>query len=339
MKDRSGNVPELYIVCSRVRGPGKTFSFTKKLFDDFQNDGSKFVLLCRTKSELGSIADGMMKGMLNVKYPGWSVYEKVMMKGCYSMIMATYGKNEEKITSHCGYVIPLNSADMIKKISSMFVDATQGYMDEFQPEDSRTYLPHEVDKFLSVHGSIARGDGESRRYFPIYMSSNTISITNPYFVALGLTNKIQENTKFYRGEGFVFERCVAEGLAKKHAESGMSKAFSKNKSIQYQDNSWLNNSKALIAKPNDWGRCSYVCTIEYNSLFALKYYPKVNLLYMDHNVDKSCKQRYSLTINNELNYPLLKTAAFAKMIRDAMELGNIRFSDQVCKQVALEMFI
>ena len=338
--DKNGEKPELYIVCSRVRGPGKTFSFAEKLFTDYMTNGDKFILLCRTMGELGAIADGMMKSMLAVKYPEYSVYERIMMKGCYSNIYCEHGVGEDKETEHIGYVIPLNSADKIKKISSMFVDAVQGYMDEFQPEDEHTYLPHEVDKFLSIHTSIARGNGESRRYFPIYMSSNTIDITNPYFVALGLTSKLQENTKFYRGDGFVFERCTIDGLVKKHAESAMSRAFSKNKSIQYSDNSWVNNNKACIEKPNNWGYGTYICTLEYDGKeYGLKYYSKVNLYYLDRTIDKSCKSCYALTLNGEKNYPLLKTSMVIKMVKRAVEMGNIRFKDQGCKQIALEMFV
>lgn len=339
--DKNGDKPELYIVCSRVRGPGKTFNFTKKLLDDFMVEKTaKFVLFCRSKLELGSVAQGMFKSMMSIHYPDYDMCERIQMKGVYSNIYLTTN-DEDKSQIHCGYVIPLNSADQIKRISSLFSDSVQGYFDEFQPEDKNTYLSNEVAKFLSIHTSIARGEGQSRRYFPVYFASNTVSVNNPYFIALGLNKCIQSNTKLFKGEGYVFEKAENPGLVEVHAQSGMAKAFSHEKSIDYGDNSWLNDNYACVEKPGNWGRAQYICTlISGNIKLGVKYYPNEMLYYVDYNVDRGSGMVFNIKYDNmEPNIPLIKGSLTMIKLRESMERGIVRFRDLRCKSICMDLFI
>ena len=54
--------------------------------------------------------------------------------------------------------------------------------DEFQSETNH-YCTDEIRKFISVHTSVARGQGKQSRYVPVFMLSNPVSIINPYFAA------------------------------------------------------------------------------------------------------------------------------------------------------------
>lgn len=339
--DKNGEKPELFIVCSRVRGPGKTFSFTSHLMDTFIRGEGKFVLLARTRAELGNVADGMMKEMLTVRHPGMHVSETKKMNGVYSDIFLEFNEDGQEMKQHCGYVIPLNAADAIKKISSMFTDAVHAYFDEFQPEYNSTYLPQEVEKFKSVHTSIARGGGSSRRYFPVYMSSNAITVTNPYFVALGLTSKIQSDTKKFRGDGFVYQRTENPGLAAHHDSSAMSRAFSGLKSSNFSDNSWVNDNDAGVGKPSrDWGKPYYVATlVNENGKFGLAHYPEAGFLYISHSIDQTHNRNFRMSVDGEPNLPLLKASGISNMVKDAIEHGLMRYQSQTCKQVAFEFLV
>lgn len=345
--DRDGNPPELIFCVSRVRGPGKTFAWTKTYFEDWkESEGKKkFVLLCRNKYELGSVAEGMFKSMLDFCYPGTRLTEKIQMKGVYSNIYCeTMIEGEDKPNvQHCGYVIPLNSCDNIKRISSLFSDSVQAYFDEFQPEDKNTYLPNEVDKFLSIHTSIARGEGKSRRFYRVVFCSNTVSITNPYFVAIegGLHKKLQPNTKIYRGSGFVFERCENTEKVQEHAQMGMAKAFAGNNYIDYNDNSYINDNYSCVSNPDGWGRAQYICTMKSgNRTLAVKYYPNVMLYYIDYKVDKTCPMVYNIKFDNmEPNIPLIRGTLHMLKLRDAMEKGMVRFKDLQAKDVCMDLFL
>ena len=63
----------------------------------------------------------------------------------------------------CGYALSLNSADQIKKYSHLFSDIMRMIFDEFQSETNH-YCVDEVKKLLSVHTSVARGQGEQVLY-------------------------------------------------------------------------------------------------------------------------------------------------------------------------------
>lgn len=343
--DKNGEKPELFICCSRVRGPGKSFWFSrmllKRFFDSDKKD--KFVLLCRTKLEVGALAAGVFKAMMAIEFPGWDIYEKTQMKGVYSNIyISRGGEGDEKEVYHVGYVVPLNACDNLKRISSNFSDSVHAFFDEFQPEDKNTYLSDEVSKFLSVHTSLARGGGESRRYYPVYMCSNTVSIINPYFVALGLNKCLQSNSKFFKGDGFVFEKCENPGLVQVHAESGMARAFNQEKYIDYGDNSWLNDSMACIERPGaEWGRSYYDCTLISGDVkLGVHYYGNMMLYYIDYNVDVNSGLVFNIKYDNmEPNIPLIRGSLKMAKLRESMEKGIVRFRDLRCKSICMDLFI
>lgn len=344
--DRDGNPPELIFCVSRGRSLGKTFAWTKSFYERWVNSGykDKFVLFCRNKYELGSVAEGMFKSMLDFCYPGTRLFEKIQMKGVYSNIYCeTSIDGEEAKPLHCGYVIPLNSSDNIKRVSSMFSDSVWAFFDEMQPEDKNSWLPNEVEKFLSIITSIARGDGQSRRFYQTIMCSNCVNITNPYFVAIegGLHKKLQQSTKLYRGSGFVYERCENKDIAEEHKETGIAKAFSNERYVQFDDNSFLNDNYSCIAKPDNWGRSHYICTlISGKNRYAVKYYPQVKLYYVDFKIDKTCNQIFNIRFDNmEPNIPLIRGTLTMIKLREAMEHGLVRFKDLTCKDVCMDLFL
>lgn len=340
-KDAKGLDPEIYIVCSRTRSAGKTFSFTKKLFEDFLDTQGKFVIFCRNKLELGSVAEGMFKGMLEVYHPEYTMSEHTQMKGIYSNIIITSGQGDQAIKQHCGYVIPLASSDNIKRISSLFVDAVQGFFDEFQPESKITYLADEVNRFLSIVTSIARGGGTTRRRFPIYFCSNSISVNNPYFIALGLNKRIRPDTKWVKGDGYVFQKVENNLIIDEHANAGINRAFKSNKSIDFADNSWMNDNYTCIEKPNNWGRAMYYCTIiDGNYTYGVNYYPEVELYFVGNRYDKSSGLVFNIKYDNmEPNVPLIRGSMYMQTLKSAMERGVVRFQNITAKESFMDLFI
>lgn len=365
-KDINGNYPEIYMVVSTERAVGKTWSISKFLVDayflgpegipeleaPYFEKGAKFVLQCRTKNQLGSYAQGMMKLMLAHNYPGYTMYEVIKQRGVYSEVYMTTGIGDEKSTYHVGYVVPLNSASDIKNISSTFGDAAHRFMDEFTPEFDSTYTSEELTKYGNIHGSMARGDwkaharyspedfdGQNYRYFPTIMAANTISIENPYFRKFGLSSKIQEDTKFYKGGGVVYERATNKALAKTQAETPFQQAFNGGK-VVYNDNSWINDDRNGITNPNNWGRATYICTlIDGSNRYAVKHYRDVDLFYIDYKVDNSSKYVYNLHVNGELNVQLINSTGTFTVLRDRLFKGLMRFKNLQIKNVMMELLL
>lgn len=341
-RDAEGQLPEIYIVCSRTRSAGKTTWFTKLLFEHWLETRQKFVIFCRNKLELGNVAEGMFKVMLDLFHPEYSMKEVIQMKGIYSDIRVTTGTNEDdKKTFPVGYVIPLASADNIKRISSMFCDASEGYFDEFQPEAKTTYLSDEVNRFLSIVTSIARGGGETRRRFPIYFSSNSISINNPYFIELGLNRRIKQDTKWVKGIGYVFQKIENAEIQDEHANAGINRAFRGNKSIDFADGMWMNDNYTCVENPDNWGRSDYYCTlVNGNYRYGVKYYPAVGLYYVDYKVDNSAISVFNIKYDDMTpNIPLIRGSLSMITLRNAMERGIVRFKDIRCKEACMDLFI
>lgn len=336
--DADGLQPAFRIVCSRLRGPGKTYSFSKLLYTNFLEKGEKFILLTRNQGDLGDVASGIFDGYLQMEHPEVNMYEKIAMKGVFSKVYSETGTGDNKETSECGYVVPIRAADQIKKISSLFYDAASFYFDEFQPMNNSTYLKDELGLVYNIYKSIARGEGHATRYMPIYMASNTITLGNPYFEGLGLNGAIQSNTRFYRGHGVVFENCEVEGLAEEHANSPIDRAMTPYLKRR-GNNMWINDNNSLVCKPKDWGRGRYSCTIIYNNQkLGVYMYPAAGLRYISRTYDKTCQYEYNLTLDGELNYPLLKTTPFLDTLKKEFFRGIVRVQDSGLQSMLMEVF-
>ena len=355
--DKEGKKPAFFIACSRARGVGKTYDFVSALLEkSFKtNHRSKFALFCRTQAELGGVAEGTFKSVLMDKYPGWSVIEKKRMTNTFSdvFIQKEIHPDYEDIedgkpvkieyeTRHIGYVTPLNSAQRLKSKSSLFVDVDAIYFDEFMPELATGYISNEIEKFQLLYGSMARGQGKSVRYIPVYMTSNTITLDNPYFEAFGLYKYIQADTKFFKGVGVVFEQVFNDAVVEEHANSAFNRAFSQgdsNKLIDYEDEDlWYNSNKSGVTKPNDWGYSNYIGTIiSEKTSYGVYIYPQMGFLYISHAVDKSAKAQYRLNVDVNKDVALVKHARIAQIIAGYLKNGTCFFDSVKSKRVALEI--
>lgn len=335
--DADGETPAFFVVCSKQRGPGKTFQFSKLMVEHFLSTGEQFILLTRNKGDLGSVAPGVLNSYVAYQYPEWSVTETIQMKSVYSKITLTMGKGEETEKKDIGFVVPIRAADQIKKISSLFYNCWAFYFDEFQPMDRSTYLKDEVDLLLNIYKSVARGNGSAVRYMPIYMASNTINLGNIYFTALGLNRLIQSNTRFVKGHGVVFENCDVSGLAEMHHGSAIERALAPHLARQ-GDNMWLGDNNSLVCKPDGWGRGLYLATIVYNNVKMGVFEYDNGFFYISHTVDQSCKYVYNLTLEGNLNIPVLKMSSLLDTLRKGFFAGIVRVSSGDIQNTLMDVF-
>ena len=236
----------------------------------------------------------------------------------------------------CGYAFALNGADQIKKYSHLFSDVDIMLFDEFQSETNH-YCPDEVKKFISLHTSVARGQGKQVRYVPVYMMSNPVSIINPYYVAMGISNRLKDDTKFLRGDGFVLEQGFNESASVAQKESGFNRAFAGNDYVAYSSEAvYLNDSKAFIDRPV--GNSRYICTLRYHGVdYGVKEYSELGIIYCDDKADRTFRTRITVTTeDHSINYVMLKrNDFFLSNLRTLFERGCFRFKDLRCKEAVL----
>lgn len=328
MKDINGNKPEIYM-CTTNRTGGKTTYFGRLFVNRFIDKGEKFGLIYRYNYELDDITDKFFKDIGSLFFPTMTMTSKRRASGIFHELFL-----DEK---SCGYAFSLNSADQIKKYSHLFNDIERMLFDEFQSETNH-YCADEVKKLLSVHTSVARGQGEQVRYVPVYMLSNPVSIINPYYVEMGISERLRDDTRFLRGDGFVLEQGYVDSASKAQKESGFNRAFSKNSYVAYSSECvYLNDNKSFIEKPTGKGR--YLATLKYKGTdFGIREFPEDGFIYCDDKPDATFNMKITVTTDDhEINYVMLKrNDLFLSNLRWYFERGCFRFKDLRCKEAVLK---
>lgn len=337
LMDKNGEKPEIYI-CTTNRTGGKTTFFGRMVVKRFIEKGFKFCLIYRYNYELDGCAETFFKDIGSLFFPAYCMKAEKRGKGAYCelFIYDKYG-DEVETSKSCGYAIPLNNAESVKKKSHLFTDVHSMIFDEFQSETNR-YCADEVTKLISIHTSLARGQGKQYRYLPLYMIGNPVTLLNPYYVEFGIAETLKENTKFLRGEGWVMEQGYVESAALAQKDSAFNKAFSRNNYMAYSSQAnYLNDSTSFIEKPS--GKSKYLCTLKYKGKeYAVREYAEMGFLYCDNRPDSSFKTKIAVTTaDHEINYVMLRSNEFfVSMLRYYFDKGCFRFKDLICKEVIIK---
>lgn len=328
MRDINGNKPEIYM-CTTNRTGGKTTYFGRLCVNRFFDKGEKFCLVYRYNYELDDCADKFYKDISCLFFNGTVMTSKRKASGIYHELFID--------GASCGYAVSLNSADQLKKYSHLFSDVKRMMFDEFQSETNH-YCADEIRKFLSVHTSIARGQGEQIRYVPVYMCANPVSIINPYYVEMGISERLREDTKFLRGDGFVLEQGYVDSASKAQKESGFNRAFARNSYVAYSSQCiYLNDNQAFVEKP--FGRGRYLGTLRYKGVdYGLREFAEEGVIYCDDKPDNSFGMKLTVTTDDhQVNYVMLKrNSLFLNNMRYFFEQGCFRFKDLRCKEAVLK---
>lgn len=328
LMDINGRKPEIYL-CTTNRTGGKTTFFARLLVNRFMDSGDKFALVYRYNYELDDVADKFYKDISSLFFPGTTMTSQRRASGIFHELFID--------DVSCGYAISLNSADQLKKYSHLFSDVQRMFFDEFQSETNH-YCTDEIRKLLSVHTTVARGQGEQIRYVPMYMCGNPVSIINPYYVELGISERLKDDTKFLRGDGFVLEQGFIESASVAQRDSGFNRAFARNSYVAYSaENVYLNDNRAFIEKPTGSGR--YIATLRYQGVdYGVREYIEEGIIYCDDRVDSTFKNKITVTTDDHaINYVMLKrNDLFLSQLRYYFERGAFRFKDLRCKEAVLK---
>jgi len=325
--DINGKKPEVFI-CTSNRSAGKTTYFNRLVVNRFKKKGEKFALLYRFNYELDNCEDKFFKDIKDLFFKDDEMNAVKRMKGIYQELYL----NEEP----CGYAISINSADQLKRNSHLFSDISNIVFDEFQSEQKH-YCDNEVTKFISIHNSIARGHGEQSRYVPVYMISNPVTILNPYYVAMGISGRLQKDTHFLRGDGFVLEQGYNENAANALKQSTFNRVFGESDYMAYSaEGVYLMDDYAFIETLN--GKNRYIATLRYGGVdYAVREYPEYGVVYCDKNVDSQFPLKLTVdTEDHRINYVMVNNNfLLIQRLRWYFERGCMRFKDLQSKDAIL----
>lgn len=336
LKDIDGKTPEIYLITSN-RSAGKTVYFSRLCVNKFLKNKEKFCLFYRFKYELKNCAEKFFKEIQTLFFNNYDMYSEKIDDGS---IQALYiiNKSDPENKMYCGYAVSLNAAENVKRFSHLLADVKRIFFDEFQSETGK-YCVDEIQKFQSLHFSIARGGGEVVRYVPVYMCSNPVTLINPYYTAFNIAARLKDDTKFLRGRGFVLEQGFNESTAKAQEQSAFNSAFQNDKYMDYSIyGNYLNDNKSFIEKPS--GKNRYLCTVLYKGVnYGIREYPEHGIIYCSKDIDESFKYKLSLTTeDHKINYVMIKNnPVIIQNFRYYFEKGCFRFQDLNAKETITEL--
>lgn len=328
MKDANGQTPEIFMV-SGNRTAGKTYSFKKRLVDRFVKYGEKFAVLVRFTYEMDAIEETFFKDLQETHYPN------IIIRG--EWVGARLFKRLYIDDKECGYCVAINTADTIKKYSSMFVDVTKVFFDEFQSESGK-YCPDEITKFISVHVSMARGGGKQTRYLPVYMCSNAVTILNPYYSLFGISKRLTPSTKFLKGDGWVLEITYNEHAAQALSSSAFGRAVAGHNYMKYAtENASLLDNSNFVGRVK--GAKEIFTVIVYNGKeFGVWSIDGGQLLYISSQTEPNWPMKITFkTEDHNISYIMQKRSdAYTKAMRAMFNQGRMRFEDLEAKDMFFE---
>lgn len=332
--DIRGEKPELYLITSN-KSYGKTTFFTRRAIKRFMETGEKTVYLYRRKYELDDAAEKVWG--FDSRYPTLNVETKKKAGGVYvELIVGEKGENGKLQNTRCfGYATSLSMSEKIKTYSHLLNDCVEIIFDEFQLEEEG-YLPGEIQKFLRIHTALGRGYGMQVRYLPVIMLGNYMNSLNPYFVHLGISERMKSSTKIMRGDGFVAQFAFGENVSRETLNRGMSRAFSGDKLLEssYGNKVYFCDRDNFIEKVK--GKNSYYLTIVCEgNMYAVKFYHEAGFFYIDDKADKTFPVIVAVNRNEHTVGTTLWGRGDPKLtfLRRFFQQGLVRFKDGVCRSV------
>lgn len=331
MKGLNGIMPEIFI-SQTTRSYGKTTWFNHKLMRDYYEKGEIFGIQLRHKYELKGVEQRFQDSIRELYYPGLDLKTKTVVR---DSVVALYDGDDI-----CGFAWALAGYDNVKKASNMLSVVSQYVHDEFQPETGG-YLDNEVNKFISIHTSIARGPGRPVRYVPVYMLSNRVSLFNPYYLALGITERYQKRTKYMKGDGYVFESLINSDLANQIEQTAFNRAFS---TVDYMN--YLADKDFMKAGEMDdifkiIGDKMYVCTIKLDS-FNIGIWNTDVYYYACSQINPTTNNVIGVKNNHGIETKpdnILLKIEMRKRLRRAFDSGTLIFENAKIKESLVKFLI
>lgn len=323
----SYNNKRFYLILMN-RTAGKTFAVKEYCVKRFLEKGEQFAWIKRYKEDIDATVKEYWND-ISFKFPEHSFKYKAGVM---------YIDNKE-----AGFAYDLNNASRYKGNSKP--DIWNMHFDEFLNEDGK-YLKDEFNKLVNLYQTIARGGGKRIRAVKCFMTSNTMSLINPYFDAWNMYERLLDvNTENFimQGTAWVMECGVNEDAKNEILQDDFGKMLLEVNSNYasmalnnkfYQDNLEFVNDKM----PNG---CKYRCTIIYNNKkFGVWLDRKEHAFYINKKTDPTCLITYSLDVNshNKDTVYISHSSMFYKAMKESFSMGLIRFSDLQAKN-ALMLFL
>ena len=307
-KDINGNTPEIYIVAGN-RTAGKTFAIKEFMLCDFLKNGHQFMLQFRKNYDISDCEKSFMDDLRDL-FPDYDMHAESERRGAYKVLYSgVYNR----------------------------------FMDEFQSENG-DYIDREISKYMSIHYSIARGYEKQYRYVREFLASNTFTKYNPYYIALGISDRLEHNSKFVRGDGWVLEITNNDNARELMLSSGFSKAFGGTSYVQSAaKNKHILDNDAFVSAENTRGMLYWGTIVFYNDESdapdKIAVYVGQNKCYVCSKVNSEYKRVITFNPRTHTEDTLLTSdnAELIRFFRDSFDRGFMYFESGKIKKIVLDI--
>ena len=175
-------VPFLFVIGGR--GTGKTYGAEKWAIES----GKKFIFLRRTQSQADLIGKQEFSPFKSV-CSDLGLEHRVQRASKYHSAVTFGGEEAPR-----AYIAALSTFANIRGFDSSDIDLI--VYDEFIPERHERPIKNEADAFFNVVETVGRNrELQGRAPVRVLCLANSNDIANPYFMALGLVNRVQAMVK------------------------------------------------------------------------------------------------------------------------------------------------
>lgn len=170
------------------RGRGKTYGLRKQCINDYRRDGSRFVEVTRTKTEMREICEDYFD-RVGAEWPG-RVFCVRNKRAYVAPAPEREGDKIPRAAWKCiGYFVAMTELQTVKKRT--FKNVRRILMDEAileRIDRYHSYLPYEWESLQSIVDSCTRerADDEGRVHPKVYLLGNACDLINPWFKTLGI---------------------------------------------------------------------------------------------------------------------------------------------------------
>lgn len=320
-----------WVMVISARGYGKTYGLRKQCVRDYIKKRRRFVEVVRTKNEIPIVARGYFEKLVNNnEFPGY-----VFKYESNQFYISKDGDKWELI----GYIVALTDEQIYKKVTFdlvkrfIFDEALIERKDRY-----KRYLPREFERLTGMRSTITRETPDKPSDAVIYLLSNAVDFTSPYFESLGI-RKVPSYGRHIYNDGDVlldyvepiyydeYMNKTATGRALKGTKEG-EKLFG---NVFTSD-----NTDYLAEKPK--GAKYWRGYVFAGHVFAI-WLADDGLSYVTSKAPKSAKLKSFTIDDDKINYDLirksgadaraLRTLFYRKMIRYETAQTRERFADML----------
>ena len=326
------------------RGGGKSYGAKKRAIENFIKKGEKFGYIRRYEKDLTKSFRQFFKDIA----PEFPEYESRVV-GDTLYLRRKRGEDEDDVWTDddiAGYGFILSTADNLKSLP--FPDIGILIYDEFiMKEGNQRYLKDEVTKFLELYETIARPGTPGRKEVPVWLLSNAITITNPYFMYFNLKmpkdDVPDKNGKFIwknSDNTMLVENVKSEGLMALKRATKFGKIIKGTKYEGYSiDNEFFLDSEVFIERRSNGAKHEFNF-IYNNNKYGVWYDYGEGKMWVSEATDPY-GVTYTITMEDHSpNTMFLKSktgSVCLKRFVDCYKLGAVRFENMNIKNITYEV--